>query len=678
MTAVHRFPGRTAVLAVFSCLILAPLTLPAEEATTLGRLKSDLKIISSDEYEGRGIGTHGLDMAADYIRKEFEAAGLEVNAVDGKAFQPFEVLDKVELGSPNELAFVGPNNVRLVAKLDGDFRPMSLSGSGETNAPLVFVGYGIESKEPAYDDFEGIDVKGKTVVMLRRTPQQDKAGGLFGGGPRAAFGRVAALSTKISNAQRREAAAVIFLNDAYTGESELADLKAKVLKAKDAIVTAAEPFVKDTDGGQSDERKTLADAFTHLKRLNEQLESHDPDTLAAFGTSGRPSTGAIPVFQVKRQMMDNIIFAALGKHLSELEKQIDATGKPDSQPLANWSAEITANVIQKMAPVKNVIGVLPGKGALANETVVVGAHYDHLGFGGTGSLQTGSKDIHNGADDNGSGTVSLLELARRFGKSEASSRRRLVFIAFTGEERGLLGSVEYVRSPVFPLESTVAMINLDMVGRLKDDKLTVYGTGTAKEWEPHVEEAGKAYKLNIIKQPEGFGPSDHSSFYGKQIPVLHMFTGTHAEYHRPGDDWPLINYEGMERIVDFTAQLVEWAAVTTTKPTYVQIAGRAQIERQGSRPYFGTIPDFGTNEKGYALQGVGPGSPAEKGGLKAGDIIVKLGSEKIASLEDFDLALRKFSAGQQIDVVVKRGGMEVTLKVTLERPRETPGIPSGG
>ena len=670
MTAVHRFPGRTAVLAVFSCLILAPLTLPAEEATTLGRLKNDLKIISSDEYEGRGIGTQGLDMAADYIRKEFEAAGLEVNAVDGKAFQPFEVLDKVELGSPNELVFVGPNNVRLIAKLDGDFRPMSVSGSGETNAPLVFVGYGIESKEPAYDDFEGIDVKGKTVVILRRTPQQDKANGLFGGGPRAAFSRVAALRTKISNAQRRGAAAVLFLNDAYTGESELADLKSKVIKAKDAIVAAAEPLVKDTDADQSGERKTLAEAFTHLKRLNEQLESHDSDPLAVFGTSGNPSTGSIPVFQVKRQMMDNIIFAALGRHLSELEKQIDATGKPDSRPLANWSAEITANVTQKMAPVKNVIGVLPGKGALANETVIVGAHYDHLGFGGSGSLQTGSKDIHNGADDNGSGTVSLLELARRFGRSEASSRRRLVFIAFTGEERGLLGSAEYVRSPVFPLESTVAMINLDMVGRLKDDKLTVYGTGTAKEWEPHVEEAGKAYKLNIIKQPEGFGPSDHSSFYGKQIPVLHMFTGTHAEYHRPGDDWPLINYEGMERIVDFTAQLVDWAAVTTTKPTYVQIAGRAQIERQGSRPYFGTIPDFGTNEKGYALQGVGPGSPAEKGGLKAGDIIVKLGSETIASLEDFDLALRKYSAGQQIDVVVKRGGMDVTLKVTLERPRE--------
>lgn len=670
MTDVHRFPGRTLVLAIASGLFVSSIGVFAEETTPLGRLKQDLKIISSDEYEGRGIGTRGLDMAADYVRREFQAAGLQVDAVNGGAFQPFEVLDKVELGSPNELVFTGPIDVRLPVKLDTDFRPMSVSGSGEINAPLIFAGYGIESKDPAYDDFEGIDVKGKTVVILRRTPQQDKADGLFGSGPRAAFSRAAALRTKVSNAQRRGAAAILIVNDAYTGESGLADLKEKVSKAKDAVVTAAAPFSEETVNSREKETKALSDALTHLTRLNEQVAAHDLDPLSDFGSSGTPSPGAIPVFQVKRSTMDIVVFAALGRHLADVEKQIDMTSKPASVVLANWTAKITANVVPKMAPVKNVIGVLPGQGALADETVVIGAHYDHLGYGGSGSLQTGSKDIHNGADDNGSGTVSLLELARHFGRSDASSRRRLVFIAFTGEERGLLGSAEYVRTPVFPLESTVAMINLDMVGRLKDDKLTVYGVGTAKEWEGHVDEAAKTYKLNIIKQPEGFGPSDHSSFYGKQIPVLHLFTGTHAEYHRPGDDWPLINYEGMERIVQFSEQLIEWAAVTTSKPTYVQIQGRAQIERQGSRPYFGSIPDFGTNEKGYALQSVAPGSPAEKGGLKGGDIIVKLGSEAIASLEDFDLALRKYSAGQQIDVVVKREGKEVPLKVTLERARE--------
>jgi len=214
------------------------------------------------------------------------------------------------------------------------------------------------------------------------------------------------------------------------------------------------------------------------------------------------------------------------------------------------------------------------------------------------------------------------------------------------------------------------MINLDMVGRLSNDKPTVFGTDTASEWNGLLDATADNERLEIIKKPEGFGPSDHSSFYAKQIPVLHLFTGTHAEYHRPNDDWPLINFEGMERITRLTERLVEWAAVASPRPTYVQVAGRAQLGRDGARPYFGSIPDFGTNEKGYALQGVGAGSPAEKGGLKAGDIIVRIGDQVITGLEDFDLALRKYSAGQQIDVVVMRGGMEVTLKVTLGPPRE--------
>jgi len=670
MTFADWFSGRASRLILAAAVAAsAPLALVAEDAATVGRLKNDLQTIASDEYEGRGIGTQGLDLAADYVRREFAAAGLEMNAVENGPFQTFEVLDKVELGSPNELVLTGPGGARIVQKLDTDFRPMSISGSGETSAPLVFAGYGIESKDPAYDDFEGLDVKGKTVVMLRRTPQQDRNDGLFGG-PHSRSGRVAALKTKLSNAQRRGAAAVVLVNDGYTGDSALAGLQEKLGKAKDAIVTAAGPFAAETDGPQTGERKALADALTHLKRLNEQVASHDSDPLDKFGSNGTPSAGAIPVLQVKRSVIDSVLIVALGKRLADIEKQIDETGKPASAPLMNWTADITANVDMKMASVKNVIGVLPGKGSLADETVVVGAHYDHLGYGGDGSLQVGSRDIHNGADDNASGTVSLLELARRLKRLDAPSRRRIVFIAFTGEERGLLGSAAYVRSPAFPLESTVAMINLDMVGRLKDDKLTVFGTDTSKEWNSVIDKGAEKQSLQIIKKPEGFGPSDHSSFYAKQIPVLHLFTGTHAEYHRPNDDAPLINYEGMERIVRFTEQLIDWAATSTARPSYVEVAGRALLERTGSRPYFGSIPDFGTTEKGYALSGVSAGSPAEKGGLKGGDIIVKLGGEAITSLEDFDLVLRKFSAGQQIDVVVKRGGMEVALKVTLAAARE--------
>ncbi len=669
MPAAHRFPLRFMLSAVAVATLATALLVQAEESAALGRLRQDLKVIASDEYEGRGIGTQGLDLAADYITREFAAAGLQLNSVDGGPFQSFEVLDRVELGSPNVLVLRGPEGAMIEAAMDADFRPMSISGSGETSAPVVFVGYGIESKTPDFDEFAGVDVQGKTVVILRRTPQQGQKEGLFGG-PHSNAGRVAALRTKLSNAQRRGAAAVLMVNDGYTGETALVDLQAKLTKAKDDVVAAAEPFAAETDGARTSETRTLSEALTHLKRLQEQVAEHDADPLATFGSSGNPAAGAIPVLHVKRSVIDRMLLASLGKRLTEIEKQIDQTGQPASASLAGWTADVTANVVSKMASIKNVIGVVPGRGPLAEETVVVGAHYDHLGYGESGSLQVGSKDIHNGADDNGSGTVALLELARRLGRSDAENRRRLVFIAFTGEERGLLGSAEYVRSPVFPLESTTAMINLDMVGRLKDDKLTVYGTGTAKEWGELLDKAGQNARLNLIRKEEGFGPSDHSSFYGKQIPVLHLFTGTHPEYHRPGDDWELINFEGLERIVDFTQELINWAAATSSRPTYVQVAGRAQIERQGSRPYFGSIPDFGTNEPGYALSGVGPGSPADKGGLKAGDLIIRLGTENITGLEDFDLVLRKFSAGQQIDVVVRRMGMEVTLKVTLGQPRE--------
>jgi Zn-dependent M28 family amino/carboxypeptidase len=325
-----------------------------------------------------------------------------------------------------------------------------------------------------------------------------------------------------------------------------------------------------------------------------------------------------------------------------------------------------------MAAVKNVLAVLEGEGPLANETVVIGAHYDHVGRGGPGSgslaVAPWTTDIHNGADDNASGTVSLLEVARRFAGRNEKPRRRLVFIAFTAEERGLLGSARYVREPRFPLESTVAMVNMDMVGRLKDDKLIVYGTGTAAEFDPLINDLNKKYEFKITKHPEGFGPSDHSSFYAKQIPVFHFFTGTHQDYHRPSDDFEKINYAGMSRIADMVTEVVDTIAKGDKRPEYKEVRS-AQPKRDGDRPYFGSIPDFGQEGMGYALMGVVKGSPADTAGLKAGDIIVKLGESRIGSLEDFDSALRKFKAGDKVPVTVKRGDQMVTVMVTLAPPR---------
>jgi membrane-associated protease RseP (regulator of RpoE activity) len=319
--------------------------------------------------------------------------------------------------------------------------------------------------------------------------------------------------------------------------------------------------------------------------------------------------------------------------------------------------------------VKNVIGVLEGAGPRAEETIVIGAHFDHLGRGGVGSLAGASTEIHNGADDNASGTAGLLELARRLGSQKQPLPRRLVFIAFTGEERGLLGSQHYVGSPVFPLDKTIAMFNLDMIGRMEDHKLVVFGTGTSSRWNDLVDVFAARCGLTLSKKPEGFGPSDQAEFYGQQIPVLHLFTGTHPDYHRPSDDWERINAPGMAQIVDFLELLVLATAGTPERPDYLNVPGMASLERTGNRPYFGSIPEFGKEAEGYALQGVVSGGPAEKAGLKAGDVIVQLNSDRIGGLDDFDLALRKYSAGEQIEVTVLRNGQKISLKVTLATPR---------
>ena len=263
----------------------------------------------------------------------------------------------------------------------------------------------------------------------------------------------------------------------------------------------------------------------------------------------------------------------------------------------------------------------------------------------------------------------LIELARRIGAREEPLPRRLVFIAFTGEERGLLGSIHYVGDPLVPMEQTVAMINMDMVGRLEDDQLTVFGTGTSTFWEGLLESAAESRSLQLFMKPEGLGPSDHSSFYNKEVPVLHLFTGTHSDYHRPGDDWEKINYEGMGRISEFAEEIVLTVAQAEERPDYVQVQGRASIQRSGSRPYFGSIPDFSSDAEGYAIQGVAPDSPADKGGIKGGDVITRLGGQRIGGLDDFDLALRRFSPGQEVEVVVLRDGDDVTLNVTLAQPR---------
>ena len=244
-----------------------------------------------------------------------------------------------------------------------------------------------------------------------------------------------------------------------------------------------------------------------------------------------------------------------------------------------------------------------------------------------------------------------------------------MFIAFTAEELGLIGSAKYCEKPVFPLDKTIAMFNMDMVGRLDENKLTVFGVWTSPTFKDDVTRFAEPREFKLSLKPEGFGPSDQSSFYAKKIPVLHFFTGTHSDYHRPGDDWEKINIDGMNRIASLVEDVVVHTAMTQKRPEYLEVVGRADVQRQGSRPYFGSIPDFGSEGEGYAISGAAPGSPAAIGGLKGGDRIVQMGEHKVADLNDFDLALRNFTAGDVVEITVLRAGERVKLSVTLAKPR---------
>ena len=635
---------------------------------TEDRFQKHIKYLSSDKLEGRGVGTRGLDLAATYVRQQFQDAGLDTSQVKGTAFQPFTLVTDVKLGATNTLELRGPDKTTIRLKRGTDFEVCAFGGSGRIEGELVFLGYGIDAPGKHYSDLKGVSLKGKIAIIMRRVPLQADNDGPFAT-PHGTVGQHAALRTKVSNAFRAGARAIIFVNDPYSNRSNAArDLSA----AKERVVTAAVAF-DASDSKQekkhAEARRKLGVAVKNLKQLQQQHKRGIPDPLMAFGYGRSGNSRQIPIVHVTHKALDRLLAASLKTSLKKLEAAIDSDFKPRSQVVPNWTFHGQTTIDTIRTEVKNVIGVIEGKGSLAEETIVIGAHYDHVGLGGAGSLAPGSKEVHNGADDNASGTVSLIELARRFGQRKTRLPRRLVFIAFTAEERGLIGSARYVDNPVFPLEKTIAMFNMDMVGRLRKQQLTVFGTGTAPRWTPLLTQHAKQHKFQLSLKPSGFGPSDHSSFYGKKIPVLHFFTGTHSDYHRPGDDWEKINFKGMEQIVDMIEEIVTATAQTKEKPKYVALKSRAQVNRTGSRPYFGSIPDFASDAKGYAISGVAPGSPAAKGGMKGGDLIVALGQHKIGSLDDFDLALRKFRAGQSVPVTVVRDGKKKKLTITLAKPR---------
>jgi hypothetical protein len=647
-------------------------------AASESRLAESVKYLASDELEGRGLLTQGIHKAAEYIAAEFRGIGLATDLFDGTPFQKFAVTTNAQLGptEQNRLALVAAGEKdangagrRVELKLAKDFTPLAIGGSAAFDAPIVFVGYGITARQPAYDDYQGLDVAGKVVLMLRKEPQQNNPHSEFDGTKPTQH---AEFRTKISNAFQHGAAAVIIVNDQF-------DLGERARKSRESYESTLEKLVALQAKYKAADKPTLEDFTKHraevarltaeLARLDKEL-SGDYDAVLSFhggGFSG--SHPSLPVFFCTRAVIDPVIRAAMNTDLATIEQSIDKDLKPRSGELAGWRAVGEAKVERQEVVVQNVIGTLPGEGPKADEILVVGAHYDHLGLGEPGSLAPGSKEVHNGADDNASGTAVLMEVARRLAAQPKKLPRTVVFMAFAGEERGLFGSAHYTKQPKYPLDKTVAMVNMDMVGRLRDDKLIAFGTGTAVEFDRLVDDLAARHNFKLTKKPSGFGPSDHASFYAKQIPVLHYFTDTHGDYHRPTDDFEKINVQGLRRIADLVVDTIVAVAESPERPTYLATKAPQVARGGGDRPYFGSIPDFSQAGGGYAIAGVAKGSPAEEAGILAGDVLTRLGTNKIGSLEDFDAALRKFKAGDKVELLVRRGDKDVTLTITLGAPR---------
>ena len=601
-------------LAIVATFALAP-AVGAQQADP-DTYRKHVKTLASPEWEGRGAGTEGLLRAAEYIEAEFKRLGLEGAAGHGDYRQALRVTTGAVLKADNVFEWTNEGKTRELA-VESDYIPMSFSSVASVDGQVVFAGYGVSSSELGYDDYTHFDVKDKIVVLLRYEPprldgsQEDEG---EKDAPRR-YTHHSRLITKALNARQRGAKAVLLVNG--------------------------------------------------------KLEGKEEDLLLRFGVVAGPEDAGIVMAQITNAVADEW-FALAGRSLAEVQEAIDSGNTPQSFAFPDsLQASLSVDIERTRADVYNVLGYLPGQ---TDEYIVMGAHYDHLGYGNESSLapsQAGS--VHPGADDNASGTAGLLEIARILSQRDKPLRRGVLFAAFAGEELGLLGSNHWVNNPTRTFEDAVAMINMDMIGRIRDDKVFIGGTGTGSTFETLLAEAGAAHDIKMQPSASGYSSSDHVSFLAKKVPVLFFFSGLHADYHKPSDTWEKINAESAARLVDLIADVSHRIANGDGRPEFAAVAPPQRQGRTsgggGYGPWFGSIPDFAEVETGVRFADITPNSPANKAGIQAGDILILFGDMEIKNLYDFTFALRGAKIGDVVTVKCLRGGKEMEFEVTLEQRR---------
>jgi len=588
-----------------------PVPVASRAGASATELLEIVRTLAAAEMAGRATGSPGMERAAHYIASEFERVGLQPGGDAGSYFQTFDVVTGIRLGDGNRLRLQQGEGAQEF-QIGRDFTPFSFSDSGEAQGEVVFAGYGITAPEIPYDDYAGLDATGKIVLLLTGDPRERD--------PESPFRRPEAYR--------------------YT------EVRYKVLNAREHGASGV------------------------ILVTNPLAHGDEPERLFAFRGITSVSQSGILAVNALRSVAEAIL-ARTGRSLGELQAGIDRDLKSRSFLIAGTTVEIHARLIREHGQAWNVIGSLRGTNpALRDQAVVVGAHYDHLGYGGETSLAPSRYgEIHPGADDNASGVAGVIGLARMLAAA-GGARRTIVFVAFAGEEMGLLGSAHYVRAPSVPLERTVAMLNMDMIGRLREDRLYVFGVDTGKEFREVLEGANRATVLRLRASGDGYGPSDHTPFYAKDRPVLFFFTGPHEDYHRPSDTPDKINAAGMERVLRLIAGVLREVANGPAPISFVRAAPSSPPQARGSSggygPYFGMVPEFGQPEEGVKLGGVRAGSPAEKAGLKTGDLILRFDGKVVRNLEDFVFVLRSKRAGDRVEVVYQRGNEIRRTSAVLE------------
>ncbi|HET9526352.1 MAG TPA: M20/M25/M40 family metallo-hydrolase [Pyrinomonadaceae bacterium] len=577
---------------------------PSQTGTSVAKLQQHISYLASDALDGRRTGTAGANDAARYIAGEFARLGLRP-AASGPATRRGSQVMRRYLQSFPYVAGVELGKRNEIA-IGPTAQRLTLS---EEWTPLGFSANGNVTGSLVFVGF-GIKAAELNYDDYQGLPVSGNIAVAVPGTPDG--------------------------DNPHGRFFRYVDVQWKAIAARDAgaralLVISGSPNFKD-----------------------ERLTKLQFDNLA--GNVG------LPIAAISQQAL-----AKIAPELSFPELQRLASAKQQStlKPMAG-PLTISTDLVRKEVPAYNVIGVLEGSDPVAKkETIVIGAHYDHLGRGGSGSLAQRSGEIHHGADDNASGTAGMLELARLFTSQRPRPKRTIVFIGFGGEEEGLLGSNYYVNHPIAPLTNTVAMINMDMIGRMKDRKLVIGGVGTAKEWRDIIAKgtADNNRSFSLTLNEDGFGPSDHSSFYGKQVPVLFFWTGTHTDYHKPSDTFEKINYTDQARILDLVAYIVREIDGTEKRLTYTTAKTEATPRTGGFRVYLGTIPNYAESNDGLLIDGVRDDSPAAKAGLKAGDRIVKIGTRDIKNVYDYTYALGEMKAGEEYVIEVVRGTDRLSLKI---------------